>query len=299
MGNTTSTTTTQSSPTQAPTQAPIPAPIPAPIQAPTPLIINSLSKKNFKTIINKQADIKNKLNANIENLNLLNTTMDTTTIEPFSNYLNSNNFPDIKNYADVFNKNIALLDDPKNIKKQKFDTYIYMQNKKIKEMKEELIKLQTQVQKQSKLSPDIKSFKNMNTSQSLNIELYNDNKPNNSITYPNYLIYGNDGCLEYNKNNGTQSPQWNFKSCDSNNKNQQFTSTKINNLETYNSFINSETNKDKILKDSSSTMFNFNVINPVDEQDKCLQLNNDGLSVMPCSLDLSQRFRESYFTVLP
>ena len=58
-------------------------------------------------------------------------------------------------------------------------------------------------------------------------------------------------------------------------------------------------NKDKILKDSSSTMFNFNVINPVDEQDKCLQLNNDGLSVMPCSLDLSQRFRESYFTVLP
>ena len=156
-----------------------------------------------------------------------------------------------------------------------------------------------EVQKQSKLSPDIKAFKNMNTSQSLNIELYNDNKPNNSITYPNYLIYGNDGCLEYNKNNGTQSPQWNFKSCDSNNKNQQFTSTKINNLETYNSFINSETNKDKILKDSSSTMFNFNVINPVDEQDKCLQLNNDGLSVMPCSLDLSQRFRESYFTVLP
>ena len=287
MGNTTSTTTTQSSPTQAPTQAP------------TPLIINSLSKPDFKNIINQQADIKNKLNANIENLELLNTTMDTTTIEPFSNYLNSNNFPDIKNYADVFNKNIALLDDPKNIKKQKFDTYIYMQNKKIKEMKEELIKLQTQVQKQSKLSPDIKSFKNMNTSQSLNIELYNDNKPNNSITYPNYLIYGNDGCLEYNKNNGTQSPQWNFKSCDSNNKNQQFTSTKINNLETYNSFINSETNKDKILKDSSSTMFNFNVINPVDEQDKCLQLNNDGLSVMPCSLDLSQRFRESYFTVLP
>lgn len=283
MGNTTSTTTTQSSPTQAP----------------TPLIINSLIKKDFKTIINKQADIKNKLNANIENLNLLDTTMDTTTIEPFSNYLNSNNFPDIKNYADEFNKNVALLDDPKNIKKQKFDTYIYMQNKKIKEMKEELIKLQTQVQKQSKLSPDIKSFKNMNTSQSLNIELYNDNKPNNSITYPNYLIYGNDGCLEYNKNNGTQSPQWNFKSCDSNNKNQQFTSTKINNLETYNSFINSETNKDKILKDSSSTMFNFNVINPVDEQDKCLQLNNDGLSVMPCSLDLSQRFRESYFTVLP
>ena len=287
MGNTTSTTTTQSSPTQAPTQAP------------KPLIINSLSKKDFKTIINKQADIKNKLNANKENLSLLDTTMDTTTIEPFSNYLNSNNFPDIKNYADVFNKNIALLDDPKNIKKQKFDTYIYMQNKKIKEMKEELIKLQTQVQKQSKLSPDIKAFKNMNTSQSLNIELYNDNKPNNSITYPNYLIYGNDGCLEYNKNNGTQSPQWNFKSCDSNNKNQQFTSTKINNLETYNSFINSETNKDKILKDSSSTMFNFNVINPIDDQDKCLQLNNDGLSVMPCSLDLSQRFRESYFTVLP
>ena len=92
--------------------------------------------------------------------------------------------------------------------------------------------------------------------------------------------------------------EWNFNSCDANNKNQQFVSTTINNLETYNSFINND-NQDLKLKDNTNTLFGFNVITPIDTQDHCLQLNNEGLSVMPCTIDFSQRFRESYSTVIP
>ena len=82
------------------------------------------------------------------------------------------------------------------------------------------------------------SFKSMNNSQSFNIELYNEVNPNNSSNRsPNYLIYGNNGCLEYIKKNGNEMAEWNFNSCDANNKNQQFVSTTINNLETYNKEI--------------------------------------------------------------
>ncbi len=269
-----------------------------------------LKQNTYSDIINKQNVIITQLNSNIDKLtNFFNNIQNYNSNEPVPTgehfvdtiTLNSDTFPEIKSYAEIYNKNVALLDDPNELQSKTFDAYIYMQNNKIKKMRDELKLLQETIQDNKKEIPAIKSFKSMNNSQSFNIELYNESNPNNSIEYPNYLIYGNNGCLEYEKNI-TDGAKWNFKSCDANNKNQQFVSTKIDNIDTYNSFINSETNKDRIIKDNTSTLFGFNVINPInsDPQDKqCLQLNNDGLSVMPCSLDFSQRFRESYSTVMP
>jgi hypothetical protein len=266
----------------------------------------SLTKKKYNEIINKQNVIITQLNSNIykitnylNNMSDYNSNNDTTEGFIDTITLNSDTFPEIKSYAEIYNKNVALLDDPNELKSKTFDAYIYMQNNKIQKMRDELKLLQETIQNNKKEIPAIKSFKSMNNSQSFNIELYNDSNPNTSSEYPNYLIYGNNGCLEYEKQNGNDPSKWNFKSCDANNKNQQFVSTKIDNIDTYNSFINDETNKDRILRDNTSTLFGFNVINPIDAKDQCLQLNNDGLSVMPCSLDFSQRFRESYSTVMP
>ena len=265
----------------------------------------SLTKKKYNEIINKQNVIITQLNSNIHKLtNYLNNMGDYNSNNDITEgfidtiTLNSDTFPEIKSYAEIYNKNVALLDDPNELKSKTFDAYIYMQNNKIKKMRDELKLLQETIQKNKTEIPAIKSFKSMNNSQSFNVELYNNKNPNNSNKYPNYLVYGNNGCLEY-ENNINDGAKWNFKSCDANNKNQQFVSTKIDNIDTYNSFINSETNKDRILKHNTSTLFGFNVINPIDAQDQCLQLNTDGLSVMPCSLDFSQRFRESYSTVMP
>ncbi len=83
-------------------------------------------------------------------------------------------------------------------------------------MKDELKLLQETIQNNKKEIPAIKSFKSMNNSQSFNVELYNNKNPNNSNNYPNYLVYGNNGCLEYEKQNGKEPSKWNFKSCDAN-----------------------------------------------------------------------------------
>ena len=298
------TSTTQPSTTQPSTFIPI---VEIPIE-PVITFPEYMTKEQYNSILGvhgavsaKLTSITDKFNTFLEKIKDYNSNDTEPTIEPFIDTitLNSEAFPDLKSYAEIYNKNVALLDDPNQLKTQIFDTYIYMQNNKLEKMREELLKLQTKIQENKKATPSIKSFKSMNNSQSFNIELYNEVNPNNSSNRsPNYLIYGNNGCLEYIKKNGNEMAEWNFNSCDANNKNQQFVSTTINNLETYNSFINND-NQDRKLKDNTNTLFGFNVITPIDTQDHCLQLNNEGLSVMPCTIDFSQRFRESYSTVIP
>ena len=298
------TSTTQPSTTQPSTFIPI---VEIPIE-PVITFPEYMTKEQYNSILGvhgavsaKLTSITDKFNTFLEKIKDYNSNDTEPTIEPFIDTitLNSEAFPDLKSYAEIYNKNVALLDDPNQLKKKIFDNYIYMQNNKLEKMREDLLKLQTKIQENKKATPSIKSFKSMNNSQSFNIELYNEVNPNNSSNRsPNYLIYGNNGCLEYIKKNGNEMAEWNFNSCDANNKNQQFVSTTINNLETYNSFINND-NQDRKLKDNTNTLFGFNVITPIDTQDHCLQLNNEGLSVMPCTIDFSQRFRESYSTVIP
>jgi hypothetical protein len=308
----------------------------------------------------------------------------TSTIkESFSNsnqgsiMLNPESYPEVSDYADVYNQNIALLDDPRNMINASFNTYINIQDKKIGKLRTQLDKLQTDIQNNKYSFSGIKGFKSMNNSQILNVEDYydpknshvttnpnssnpnstnpnstnpnstNPNSTNPTITnptttnptttnstttnpmsskpttskpfnsningsshYPNYLIYGNNGCLQYEQltsktdadNNGKTvltPATWAFKPCNANDPRQQFVSTQVNDLPTYNSFITDPYNITSQLNSSKTTTFGFNIVNPINNQDQCLQLNNDGLSVMPCNLDFEQRFRPVYSTVLP
>ena len=276
-------------------------------------------------------------------------------IEAFENInvgsimLNPQTYPEVSDYADVYNQNVALLDDPKNMINASFNTYMNIQNKKINNLRQELNKLQTDIQKNKINATNIKGFKSMNNSQILNVEPYNDfnyisskSNPNNkqqipnqtsnlpddytqsnnkkyianniqvngASQYPNYLIYGNNGCLKYEPNVNTQNTDiygnttitpasWAFVPCNANDPKQQFVSTQVNNLKTYNSFITDPSNLYSQIKSKKTTLFGFNVVNPINNQDQCLQLNNDGLSVMPCNLDFEQRFRPIYNTVIP
>ena len=283
------------------------------------------------------------------------------TKEPFENFnegsimLNPENYPAVSDYADVYNQNIALLDDPRNMINASFNTYLQIQNKKISNLRKNLTQLETDIQNKKIDAIQIKGFKSMNNSQIVNVEPYNDfnytpiikNSPtttqntpstsnqdttainfttttkhtptttnpmnynvrvNGANQYPNYLIYGNNGCLQYEPsvntidiygNNKIVPATWDFKSCNANEPRQQFVSTQVNDLSTYNSFITDPSNVTSRKKEKSNIIFGFNVVNPINNQDQCLQLNNDGLSVMPCNLDFEQRFRPVYNTVLP
>ena len=280
--------------------------------------------------------------------------------KPGSIMLNPESYPEVSDYANVYNQNIALLDDPRNMINASFNTYINIQDKKISNLRTQLNQLQTNIQNNKVNAVQIKGFKSMNNSQILNVEPYNDinysptnknypsttmnpsntqnnptttesnlittqnnptttkypnttkpNKPNNynlqingASQYPNYLLYGNNGCLQYESsitdiNNKVIPATWSFKPCNSNDPRQQFVSTQINDLKSYNSFITDPNNITSQLNSTKTTTFGFNIVNPINNQDQCLQLNNDGLSVMPCNLDFEQRFRPIYNTVLP
>ena len=307
----TPTPTVTSTPTLTPTLTPRPIPIPIPTPTPTynPYL---LSNNKANLIITKQASLISDLQS------LITEAQKSLTIEEFTNMssiiLNPQNFSEINKYSKTYNKNVALLDDPNNMTASAFNTYIYLQNKKINNLRDELNTLQNYMQKNKSKKTDIKAFKSMNNSQMLNVELYKEsnvdgnkdyvNQQNNSSIYPNYLIYGNNGCLQYepptiNSKNVNVPASWSFKSCNSNEPKQQFISNKINNLETYNSYITDPLNESSRLTDSSNILLGFNVVNPILAQDQCLQLNNDGLSVMPCNIDFSQRFKPSYTEVLP
>lgn len=222
-----------------------------------------------------------------------------------------NNNSEIINYEKSYNNAISLLEDPNQMTKTAFDTYIHIQNNKLNTLTQNLQNLNKNIN--TNIPPVVKGIKSINNSKILNVEEYpnptarNNGMPtsysgNRSAKYPNYLIYGNNGCLQFSPSptnisptaTNFSAPSWSFKSCDSNNANQQFNFNQINTLAQYNKPITNSNNSRYLLNDSSNTQYGFYIVNPSSTFDQCLQLNNDGLSIMPCTMDSSQRFKQMY-----
>ena len=335
MGNllTTSPTTTISS-TSTQTQVPVSTPqittpppgiiysatIPATIPATTtiPLINQQLSQ----SIVDKQNNIIATLQANINNASTI--TLGSTKIEGFANqqqqsdlyqtplYIPSNGSPELDDYISAYNKSVALIDDPNNLSKANFDAYVHLQDNKIAQLQAAISSFPTNQQQQNN---NILSIKNLKTSVSLNLEPYPDpvtqtNLPsyyagNGSPKYPNYLIYTNNGCLQYSPSNtssniSSKTPAtWSVRPCNSNLAGQRFNMQQVNNMEQYNSLITNPNNASYKITNPNSSIFGFYVVNPEGYSEQCLQLNSDGLSVMPCNMDASQRFKPYYHSIKP
>ena len=238
--------------------------------------------------INKQNSLMDRLNTNILNINNL------TTIEGFANPLPTTNNQEINNYVKTFNNGLALFDDPNQMTKVAFDTYLHIQDNKLAKLNEDLNNLKEKAST-SNASP-IKSIRSMNNSAILNLESYPDK--DTTKNNPKYLIYGNNGCLQYENQYEENPNTWNFKPCDANKAKQQFKITQINTLKQYNDPITNNNNKNYKIKSQSNTKLGFYTVNPIDDFDQCLQLNNDGVSVMPCNMDSSQKFSVKYNNVL-
>ena len=221
--------------------------------------------------------------------------------------MNSN---ELNNYVNSYNNNMSLLDDPNQLNKVAFDTYIHIQDKKINDLQTNLATLQKSMINNKRSPAPIKGLKSMSNAQMLNVEQYPDPtlinngqdlsyKGNNARKYPNYLIYGNNGCLQYTPQpTGSVAPSWNFQSCNSNNPNQQFYTSQITNMDQDNAPITKPNNQNYVIQNGNNTQYGFYIVNPSTASDQCLQLNNDGLSVMPCNMEASQRFRPSYHSIL-
>jgi len=259
---------------------------------------------SLNTNITLQADSLSGLSTNITSYQqLLNVK------ESFENQIKlpTNDNKELNIYVDSYNNAMALLDDPNQMNKVAFDTYIHIQNNKLKELDANINKLKKNIK--SKVISPIKGIRSMHNSNILNVQEYSGPAPttainsdvvnnSNNANYPYYLLYGNNGCLEYEPSDKNISSSWNFKPCNSNDTKQQFKLNKINNIEQYNKPITNSINKNYKIKSDSTVNYGFYSVNPSNSFDQCLQLNNDGISVMPCSMNASQRFTTNYHSVL-
>jgi hypothetical protein len=147
----------------------------------------------------------------------------------------------------------------------------------------------------------------------------NGNNGNNSDNCPTldntssnyYLIYGNHGCLSYNpansnpvstnpnqnsRNNlnnqqGSNKLDYGFRPCNANDPAQKFYINKVPNVCTYNNLVSHDLYK---LKSSTSQKYGFNVVTPRSDSKKCLTTTAAGLTIQPCTLDNSQKFKQFY-----
>jgi hypothetical protein len=270
-------------------------------------------------IASAQTGVNSVSNINLNALITPQTTQSTSNFEAFTIqqprdiyqtpiYIAQNSSPELNDYVSAYNKSIALLDDPNLMSQANFDAYIHLQDKKIEKLQESIASFPTNPQQQNN---SIRAIKNLKTSIGLNVEPYPDPatktslpayyKGNGSKTYPNYLIYTNNGCLQYTHNNvATKTPAtWSVQSCNSNLAGQRFNMQQVNNMEQYNSIIRDPNNASYKITDPNSSIFGFYVVNPEGQNSQCLQLNGDGLSVMPCNMDSSQRFKTYYHPINP
>jgi hypothetical protein len=238
--------------------------------------------------INKQNNLMNKMNENILSID------NVVTIEGFTNPLPPNNNQEINNYIKSFNNNLALLDDPNQMTKIAFDAFLHIQDNKLEKLNDNLNNLKNNMTTSNDIP--VKSIRSLDNSGILNVESYPDENTLNKD--PKYLIYGNNGCLQYSTAYDNKPTSWDFKSCNANEIQQQFKIKQINNLDDYNTPINNPSNESYKIKKEQNANLGFYAVNPVNSYDDCLQLNNDGISVMPCTMDSEQRFNVNYHTVL-
>ena len=293
------------------------------------------TQKQKDDLITETISLQASLNTNLTSLikKIPTTTIPTTTIpttttpattqranfEPFtdlaisSNNYSPNNFQYINNYKNSFNQinDIIDTDDATKYNQRAFDTYLHIQNQKIAELELSVDNMPTR----PNVVRPIKAIKNVENSQTLNVEKYPiPTGTGTMITTPNdyYLIYANNRCVEFippttSTATGITSPNTNaelgydMRPCNASKPNQQFKLNYIPNFQAYNNNIHPSNTDKYTLNNADSSVYGFYSVNPNNDSynKHCLQLNDDGLSVVPCNLEGSQRFKPFYQSVLP
>lgn len=247
-------------------------------------------KQNYDTIIGNINDNKSSLESIKKNLQKI-----------YIKYPQTES--DISNYIDA--KSIINSSD-KNKLKQFFNINFlqHLQNQEIKKLESDLKQLEGNYSKNpEKLT---KGLKSINLGSVLKIG-YIDNNDYDFIANPKFSLVMDENkqsCVGYlpekNKNTNEEIETVKEVGCnyDINSENQKFSYRKIDGNTGFNNALHPDYNNYKIADYYNLNNYPFYVVHPfvknnnsqsVDNKE-CLTLNDDGLSVEPCSLKSSQRF---------
>ncbi len=114
-------------------------------------------------------------------------------------------------------------------------------------------------------------------------------------THPNIMIFLNNGCLTYLNN------KYISKHCEVTNRNQYFIFKTINNGKELLNHLKDDYKDQQINinKNDNPDLYPFNIIYPIDDQYKCLEIDYDGISIVNCRsspLNINQRWISSPVT---
>lgn len=199
--------------------------------------------------------------------------------------------PDEKMVSDL-NKNISnLIDDVYN---NKYD-YIFnskqdMQDYRLNLIDEGINKSIDKMNIDNLEKEDNNKVKMIsNPSSGLNLNIHRVKYDKESNLYPNndnrYVVYVNGKCLSYDENT-----KYGLEQCMANKTEQQFNIRNIKTLDDYNNTI-----KDKkyTLQNESSIPLPFHILSPVNNNQDCLNIDVNDLSIEECNLGPYQRWNTS------
>jgi hypothetical protein len=132
-----------------------------------------------------------------------------------------------------------------------------------------------------------KAFKNHETSNIINVDYIKPVSSSSTVKKP-FIIYANDGCLQYNVDANTQKTNLNIAPCRATNTNQQFYGDKIDSKDKYNNYFNNQ----PLYQITNDSILNlgFYTVRPNNSSSDCIVFGESGLSVQPCDMSISQKF---------
>ena len=146
----------------------------------------------------------------------------------------------------------------------------------------------------------INSIKTVESGINLNVKHLNGNDFNSLNYQPKIMIFLNNGCLTYKYSEN----KYIAKHCEITDKLQHFILKKITKGEDYlEHLIGDYSNQQKLINQnssSSSSLYPFNIIYPIDNKEKCVKVDLDGLSIEECkpsTLNLDQRWLTSHLNI--
>lgn len=195
------------------------------------------------------------------------------------------------------NKIMNEINNKENLTDMKFNISQYVQDSKINNLEQELANIERMKQIQSVYNIDyndtneIKSISNYDNTKSMNVYLPEDIDPKREELHE-YMVFGNGKCLEFKKQpDGTKMVnEYKFVDCNRNDDTQLFKIDKIRDIKNFNDKVDNPFYK---IKSSENDVFGFHTLSPKLHTTQCITLNDDGLTIQPCNLQVEQRFNVS------
>jgi hypothetical protein len=201
------------------------------------------------------------------------------------NTIGKGNTTNVESHVEKESQVKQYLEDTESADNKLFQIKQHRQNNKMNQLETNIEKYNQTIKDLGVDDDELRSMKSQSESVNLNIKRISDlgNNPDNG----KYLIFINNQCMSYENRGDVDTYSLAF--CNKSNPKLHFKIKSIGDVEEYNKHVS---NVDKITSDYAIG-FPFSIVKPDSVNDKCVSLDQEGLSVQPCNLSDYQMWHTS------